>query len=218
VGDTLNINGHKTSVSAITPQFLGLMLYTSYEYVNQVTNEIPAAYNMIFGRSENTESLVSYLIENNIDFATIADDETSFYSIMESISVLIWFMIACSIILGFTVLYSVGLINLSAREYEYMFIGVMGYPHTKVMAAHLKETIMQLVFAVPLGFILAYLLLEAIKGEFSNSSFVIASAIFPQSYVIATIIVIGITLLMAWITSRHINKLDIVLGLKAQDD
>jgi hypothetical protein len=218
VGDTLNINGFNTSISAIVPQSIGLMLYTGFDYINQITDEIPAVYNTIFGRSADIDMLSAYLIDNNIEFATIADYETSFYSIMESISVLIWFMIACSIILGFTILYSVGLINLSAREYEYMFMGVMGYPHKKIMEAHFKETILQLMLAIPLGFILANLLLEAIRGEFSGSSFVIVSAIFLQSYVISAASVVGIIMLMAWITSWHISKLDIVEGLKAQDN
>ena len=64
-------------------------------------------------------------------------------------SVLIWFLISCAVALGFTVLYSVGLINLSAREYEYMFMGVMGYPHKSIIMAHAKETVLQLRVACP---------------------------------------------------------------------
>jgi len=218
IGDKLNIEGFTAEISAIIPQYLGLMLYTSFDYINSITNELPPIYNTIFGRSENIAALSIYLKENNIDFTTIDDDKTSFDSIMESMAVLIWFMIACSIVLGFTVLYSVGLINLSAREYEYMFMGVMGYPHKSIMLAHIKETIMQLIFAIPLGFVFGNILLESIKGEFSSSNFVIASIIYPQSYLFSAISVIGVTAVMALVTSKHIKKLDIVGGLKARDE
>jgi len=217
-GDKLNIEGFTAVVSAVIQQYLGLMLYTSFDYINSITDELPPIYNTIFGRSDDLATLSQYLKENNIDFTTIDDDKTSFDSIMESMAVLIWFMIACSIVLGFTVLYSVGLINLSAREYEYMFMGVMGYPHKSIMLAHAKETIMQLIFAIPLGFVFGNVLLESIKGEFSSSNFVIASVIYPQSYLFSAVSVIGVTAVMALVTSKHIKKLDIVEGLKARDE
>lgn len=218
VGDVLEIDGHATSISAITPQYLGLALYTSFDYINTVTDGLPPVYNAVYARNEDMAGFTSFLKDNHIDFSTSDDDRTSFDSIMESMSVLIWFMIACSVVLGFTVLYSVGLINLSAREYEYMFMGVMGFPHKGIMAAHIKETLFQLVLAVPLGFLTGNLLLDSIKGEFSGSNFVISAAILPQSYYLSAVTVIGVTAVMAAVTSRHIDRLDIVEGLKAQDD
>jgi putative ABC transport system permease protein len=218
VGDTLNIGGHDAVVSAVVPQYLGLTLFTGFDYISSITDEIPAVYNTIYGRSADMATLTSYLKENGIDFATVDDDKTSFDSIMESMSVLIWLMISCAVVLGFTVLYSVGLINLSAREYEYMFMGVMGYMHKSIVMAHIKETIVQLVLAIPLGFLLGNLLLEAIKGEFSGDSFVISAAIYPQSYIISAVSVICVTVIMVFVTSRHIEKLDIVEGLKVRDE
>lgn len=218
VGDTLYISDISTTVSAITPQFLGLTLYTSFDYFTQVAEDSPMVYNTIFGRVTDLEPLTSYLAANDIYFSTLDEDRVSFESIVESLSVLIVFLIACSVILGFTVLYSVGLINLSAREYEYMFMGVMGYSHKSILLAHVKETILQLILAIPTGFLLGNVILESIRGEFSNNSFVMSTAIFPQSYLISVLLVIGIIVLMVWITSRHIEKLDIVEGLKVQDD
>ena len=218
VGDTLEIDGYPTTVSAITPQYLGLTLYTSYDYLNEVMGELPPAYNAVYARSDDRAGLAAFLKDNKIDFATIDDDSTSFDSIMESMSVLIWFMIACSVVLGFTVLYSVGLINLSAREYEYLFMGIMGYPHKSIMAAHAKETLVQLTLAVPLGFLAGNVLLESVKGEFSGSNFVISAAIFPQSYALSALTIICVTAAMALVTSRHIKRLDIVEALKARDE
>jgi len=216
--DVLQINGYEVVISAIHTQHLGLILFTSFDYINSVVSDLPPVYNTIYGRSADMETLSAFLIENAVDFSTIDDDRASFYSIMESMSVLILFMLACTVILGFTVLYSVGMINLSAREYEYMFMGVMGYPHKGILTAHFKETVIQLALAIPLGFIFSNVLLESIRGEFSRDSFVISTAIFPQSYAISATIVIAVTVVMGFVTSRHIGRLDIVEGLKAQDD
>ena len=99
-----------------------------------------------------------------------------------------------------------------------MFMGVMGYPRKSILAAHIKETAVQIFIAIPLGFLLGSLLLEIIKEEFSNNSFVISPAVYPQSYLVSALAVIVVTALMALVTSRHIDKLDIVEGLKARDD
>ena len=218
VGDTLNIEGYDTVVSAIVPQHLGLSLYTSFDYLETLTNEFPPIYNTLYVRTSNPTALADELTKNGIDFTTLNDDRTSFDTISESISVLIWFMIACSVILGITVLYSVGLINLSAREYEYMFMGVMGCSHRSIVLANAKEALLQLVLAIPLGFVAGRLFLEVIKGEFSGSHFVISAMVSSLSYAISAVGVITVTAIMAAVMSQHIDRLDIVEGLKLQGE
>jgi len=218
VGETIEINEYTAVVSAVVPQHLGLTLYTGYDYLSALDHDMPQIYNTIYARSNNMAALSAYLDAEGTEYATIEDDYSSFDAVMESMTVLIWFMVACSIILGLTVLYSVGLINLSAREFEYLFMGIMGYSHKSIMAAHIKETALQLTLAIPLGFLLGTALLESIKDEFSGNSYVIATAILPQSYALAALAVIGVTMVMALVTSRHIHKLNIVEGLKTQDD
>ena len=218
VGDKLDINGHEAVISAVNTQYLGLTLYTGYEYIRLITDDVPEVYTMIFGTSSNMARLRLYLSENELEFSTIDDDRTSFDLLLENMSVLIWLLIGCSIVLGVTVLYSVGLINLSAREYEYMFLGVMGYPKGSILMAHVKEAVLQLVLAIPLGFALGRLLLEAIKGEFSGNSIVISTAIYPQSHLISLVSVLVVTTMMVFVTSRHIGKLNIVEGLKVQGE
>ena len=217
-GNFLEIDDFYVIVSAVIPQYLGLMMFTGFDYINRASDDIPQAYNTIFGRTGDMESLILYLISNDIDFTTIYDDKTTFNSVMEVMSVLIWLMIGFSVVLGFTVLYSVGMINLSAREYEYMFIGVMGYPHKKILTAYIKEITFQLILAIPASFYLGYLLLDNIRGAFSNNNFVIPAVILPQSYIVSALSVIGVTAVTVFITSRHIERLDIVEGLKARDD
>lgn len=218
IGSRLEIDDYYAIVSAIIPQHLGPMLITSFDYINSVTDDISSVYNTIFGKSRNMEALSLYLTNNDIDFTTIDDDRASFESIMEVLSIVIWLMIILSTILGVTVLYSVGMINLSAREYEYMFMGVMGYPRKSILMAHAKETIIQLVFAIPLGFYFGNLLLKNTEDQFSSNSFVLSGVIFPQSYFISSLLVISVTAFMAFVTSHHIERLDVVDGLKVQDD
>ncbi len=56
------------------------------------------------------------------------------------------------------------------------------------------------------------------KTEFSGDSFVMSTAIFPQSYLLAGIILIVMAGIMALVSARHIGGLDIVEGLKVRDE
>jgi len=110
------------------------------------------------------------------------------------------------------------LINLSTREFEYLFMGVMGYSTGNIMKAHLKGTVIQMLFGLPIGFVLGNVVLNSIKAEFSNDSMFLYPAVFIESYLLATMGIIIITALNALLTARHIGRLDIVEGLKIQED
>lgn len=216
IGDTMEIEGKTATISAVVPQYLGLSVYTSYAYLQTVYPSLPPVYNTLYARQENMEALTTWLGENNLSFTTLTDDKSSFAAIMQSMTVIIWLLLFCSLLLGFTVLYSVGLINLSAREHEYMFMGVMGYGRGAIMRAHCKETLLHLCIAIPAGALVGRFLLEAIKGEFSGENFVVASTVYPGSYVLAAVLAVLVTAAMALVTAKHVEKLDIVEGLKAQ--
>jgi len=213
-GDTLMIDDTAVKVAGVFEQGFGLSLYTGYEYAKEVIPDFPPVYNVIFARGADPGELHALSLEQGFDFSTLDDDKTSLASVMESLNTLIWFMLACAVILGLTVLYSVGQMNLSAREYEYMFMGVMGYSLKSIISAYIKEMVMQLFLALPAGFELGYGILRAVKTAFSGDSFVLSIAIYSESYVYAAIIVIMMSALNAVISCSYISRLDIAEGLK----
>ncbi len=217
-GDTLMVAGAEMTVSEVVVQTLGLALYTDYGYAQSVSAQFPPVYNVLFIRDGDMPALMERLQDSGLDYATIQDDQATADATMESLSVLIWFMIFCALILGFTVLYAVGLVNLSAREYEYMFMGVMGYSRRKILLAHGKESLLQLALALPLGFALGNIILFAIKDVFSNDSFALSTVVFPGSYLWSGFVVLGMTAVMAVVAMRYIGALDIAEGLKAQEE
>ena len=121
-------------VSGVFEQSYGLSLYTSYAYASQVLPDFQPVYNTIFARDASVDKLKALSQEQGFSYSTRADDKTSFASVMKSLNTLIWFMLACAVILGLTVLYSVGLMNLSAREYEYMFMALLSRCLHKILA------------------------------------------------------------------------------------
>lgn len=217
-GDRLKINDTDAEVVGLSEQSFALALYTSYDYAKNMSPGFPSVYNVIFAQDQDLKDLEDWSRQYGFGYSTLEDARTSFASIMESLNTLIWFMLACAVILGLTVLYSVGLMNLSSREYEYMFMGVMGYPLKSIMLSHIKETVLQLLIAIPAGFLSGYGILNVVKAEFSGDNFVIATAIFSQSYLFAGAMVAVMAAFMVFVSARHIDRLDIVEGLKVRDE
>ena len=209
---------YRCRVSGIVEQTFGLALFTAWPYLHTIEPGLSLIYNTLYLRSESMDQLTQALRDEGASFTTIEEDRESIASVMDSLIVLVFFMLLCAVVLGVAVLYSVGQINLAARSHEYLFMGVMGYGRNRVLAAHLRETVLQLVIAIPLGYALGNGLLLWIKDSFSGEGFVLAAAIFPQTYILAALVTVGITALMIPALLRFIDRMDIVEGLKVQEE
>jgi len=97
-------------------------------------------------------------------------------------------------------------------------MGVMGYSLKNIMSAHIKETVTQLILALPAGFALGSWVLNVVKTAFAGDNFVMFAAIYPESYACAGMIVIGMSVIITVISGFYINRLNIVEGLKVTNE
>lgn len=218
VGDSLTINDRKATISAILPLSMGLAVYTSYDYAHSLFKDLPAVYNMIYLTSNQPNKVIEQLKEKNLFYTTVKEDRQSFQSLLENMGVLILLLVICSVTLGATVIFCLNLMNLTIREFEYMFMNIMGYSKKMLLRTINIENLLQLFLALPLGFIIGSQLLEVIKEQFSQNSFAMQPRITIESFVITAGIVIFISSLRLLMANRFIDRLEIVEGLKIQDE
>ncbi|MGG5318055.1 ABC transporter permease [Enterococcus sp. AZ072] len=218
VGDTIKIDDRSVKVSCILPLGMGLSIFTSYDYAESIFDDLPRVYNTLYVQSDRPEKLEQHLKNQNMVFTTANNDREMFRSLLDNMGILIIFLIICSVILGITVIMCMNLMNLTVREFEYMFMNIMGYSKRRILSAIGKETLLQLILAIPLGFFLGYQLLQAIKGEFSQNTFALYPIVSLKSYLISTTIVFLMGSTRILLSNRYIEKLDIVEGLKVQED
>ena len=97
-------------------------------------------------------------------------------------------------------------------------MNIMGYSKRLILQAINKENLLQLLLAIPLGFVLGSQLLEVIKDQFSQNSFAMQPNIKIESFILTAVIIIFISSLRLLISNQYIDRLDIVEGLKVQDE
>lgn len=218
IGDKVKIDGSWAKISGTVPLGMGLSIFTSYEYAKKLKPDLPEVFNTTYLQSSKKRELARQLERDDLVFSMAADDITAFNAMMESLQVLIFMLLFLGTLLGITVISSINIMNLTIREFEYMFMNIMGYSKGKILLAILKETIMQVIIALPLGFLGGVLFLHAIKSEFSQTSFALYPTVYLKSFLITGIIIVVMCATKLTTANRFINKLDIVEGLKVQDD
>lgn len=228
-GDTLTVsfnNGNHQSftvtVQDICEQNADFTLYMDYSYFKACSGQTEDLYNTFLIKSDpsKTDTLYHKIKETDgIRMSTsVSQSKTMLLKALNAIDFLTVTLIIFAVLLGIAVLYSVSLISLTARSYEFLLLKVMGYSRAQTMLALVKQTAVQIVFGAPLGMLLGNLILYGIKDEFSTASLSPVIYIYPESYLWSVLILICVSAFTLFTASRFIGKLDIVEGLKDREE
>ena len=207
-------------ISELVEQYSGFYVYVSYDFIKQKIDKPVDFYNVIFTKTDDLTALSRGLEKTDsiLSYTTVKKDKETLLKLLETITVMINFLILFSVILGIAVLLAVGIINLTARSYEFVLLKVMGYSMKNIMLAQVKEMFVQILLALPIGFTLGNLLIHGIKDEFSNDSFVIKPFVFMESYIFSALLLLLICLIVMVYSYTYIKRLDIIEGLKAREE
>ena len=180
-------------------------------------------YNTIFfTKKENIldEEIKEILDESeDISYYSFVNDEyTAYKNQIATIYLLVQILIFIAFLLGATSLYGVGVITLATRRYEFTLLKVMGYTTKEIMIASLKETITQIILAIPTGIAAGYGILYLVKKPFSSKLFSFVPHIYDESYMHAIILLIVAIFLVSIMSAHYVDKLDMVEGLKDREE
>lgn len=185
--------------------------------------DIPDFYNNIFFTKKDNISreYIKEILDDSedISYYSFVDDEYAAYkNQIATIYLLVQILIFIAFLLGATSLYGVGVITLATRRYEFTLLKVMGYTTKEIMIASLKETITQIIIAIPTGIAAGFGILYLVKKPFSSKLFSFVPHIYDESYIYAVILLITAIFLVSIMSAHYVNKLDMVEGLKDREE
>lgn len=185
--------------------------------------DIPDSYNSIFFTKKDNISreYIKEILDDSedISYYSFVDDEYAAYkNQIATIYLLVQILIFIAFLLGATSLYGVGVITLATRRYEFTLLKVMGYTTKEIMIASLKETITQIIIAIPTGIAAGFGILYLVKKPFSSKLFSFVPHIYDESYIYAVILLITAIFLVSIMSAHYVNKLDMVEGLKDREE
>ena len=185
--------------------------------------DISNDYNTIFfTKKENiSDEEIKEILDESEDisyYSFVNDEYTAYKNQIATIYLLVQILIFIAFLLGATSLYGVGVITLATRRYEFTLLKVMGYTTKEIMIASLKETITQIILAIPTGIAAGYGILYLVKKPFSSKLFSFVPHIYNESYMHAIILLIVAIFLVSIMSAHYVDKLDMVEGLKDREE
>ena len=144
----------------------------------------------------------------------LKDGMNSMLSMMYS---LIALLIAVSVILACVIIYNLGILSFSEKEYQFATLKVLGYKYKQIKSIFIKQNIwigiMAIIIALPLGnFMTDYIFKNAIGDSYDFSAM-----IKPATFIFSSIGTFIVVYIVNQILAKKIKKIDMVSSLKGNE-
>lgn len=135
--------------------------------------------------------------------------------VLDSLNSVIIVLLLSSAILAFVILYNISNINISERKREISTLKVLGYYDREVDAYITKENYLITVVGILLGLVLGFYLSHYIISTCEPDYMMFSKDIKWKSFVYASLISFGFTILVSFLTHFSLKKIDMVESLKS---
>jgi len=140
----------------------------------------------------------------------------AFDKMMEIMNLLVYFMVAFSVLLIVIVLYNSGNLSFNEREKEFATLKVLGFKSSAIRrllsTQNLWLSIIGVICGLPLGRVPLQAMMDS-NGDAVDWPCYLA----PSTYIISAIFVMTVSVLVSFLFSRRIKKIDMVEVLKGME-
>ena len=138
-------------------------------------------------------------------------------SMLETVQTMIVLLIVVSAILGFVIIYNLGILSFTEKQYQFATLKVLGFKDKQIKNIFVKQnlwlTIVGIILGLPLGFwMLDYIFKSALGDNYDFNAY-----IKPTSYLYAVVGSLIVSIIVNKVLSRKVRKIDIVTSLKGNE-
>ena len=138
-------------------------------------------------------------------------------SMLETVQTMIVLLIVVSAILGFVIIYNLGILSFTEKQYQFATLKVLGFKDKQIKNIFVKQnlwlTVVGIIFGLPLGFwMLDYIFKSALGDNYDFNAY-----INLVSYLYATVGSFVVSVVVNKVLSRKVKKIDMVSSLKGNE-
>lgn len=208
-------------VSQIVQQFMGLGAYMEIGALNRLLGEGQMANGAHLRFDTSASEALFEAVKANPMIIGISLQRKSlemFRSLIgENIGISQGIYIALAVIIVFGVVYNSMRIQLSERARELASLRVLGFTRSEVSVILLTEIAILTLIAIPVGWLVGYGMAVSVVEGFESELFRFPLIISRATYATTGLVVLGATVVSAYIVQRRVAKLDLVAVLKTRD-
>ena len=224
VGDCIEIEDeegrkHTIKVAAITEMYIQHYVFMTLDYYQSVTGEVPVSRSIALraADSEQLDDLKTYLADDEgIDGIEFYDTTLErFNTMVKSLNLIVWTIIAASMALAFVVLGNLINVNISERQREIATLKVLGFRRNEVQSYIYKEnnilTFLGSLAGIPLGIWLHRTIMLKVEMDYV----MFGRSVTSSSMLTAVVLTVFFGILVNYSMRRRLHNIKMVESLKS---
>lgn len=164
------------------------------------------------------ENLINTKTIDGVDtIQSIATLKQGMESMLETTETMVVLLIVVSAILGFVIIYNLGILSFTEKQYQFATLKVLGFKDKQIKNIFIKQnlwlTVVGIILGLPLGFwMLDYIFKSALGDNYDFNAY-----INLVSYLYATVGSLVVSVVVNKVLSRKVKKIDMVSSLKGNE-
>lgn len=164
------------------------------------------------------ENLINTKTIDGVDtIQSIATLKQGMESMLETTETMVVLLIVVSAILGFVIIYNLGILSFTEKQYQFATLKVLGFKDKQIKNIFVKQNLWLTVAGIVIGFPLGFWMLDYIFKSALGENYDFNAYIKPVSYLYAVVGSLVVSIIVNKVLSRKVKRIDMVTSLKGNE-
>lgn len=165
--------------------------------------------------NENLENIKS--LDGVEVIQTVETLKQGMENMLQTMKLMLVILIIVSAVLGFVIIYNLGILSLSEKQYQFATLKVLGFKNKQIKNIFVKQNIWLALIGIVLGLPLGYFMVDYIFKSALGDSYDFNAYIRIISYLYAAVGSFVVAIFVNKVLARKIKKIDMVSSLKGNE-
>ena len=143
--------------------------------------------------------------------------KTGMESMLKTMQSMIVLLIVVSAILGFVIIYNLGVLSFSEKQYQFATLKVLGFKNKQIKNIFVKQNLWLAVIGILIGLPLGFFMVDYIFKAALGDSYDFNAQISIVSYLYAAVGSFIVAIFVNKVLARKVKKIDMVSSLKGNE-
>ncbi len=221
IGNTTD-EGYSVTITGIMENYVSQYVFMTPELYERVSGDAPE-FTTIFAKATSDSALRLTMSDQLLSLESVKtvgfNDETidSYEKMLGSVNSIVVVLVVAAAALAFVVLYNLTNINITERQREIATLKVLGFTTREVDAYIFREIILLTVIGCLVGLVFGVVMENFVVVTAEVDQVMFGREIHAASYVIAFVLTMLFSVLVALAMRRKLAKIDMVESLKSNE-
>ena len=143
--------------------------------------------------------------------------EEGMNNMLNTMKTMIVLIIGIAIVLGSVIIYNLGILSYTEKQYQFSTLKVLGFNDSKIKKTFVKQNNWIAVISIILGLPFGYTLVDWLFKEAIEEHYDFQAYIKPQTYIISALGTFLVSYVVSKFLARKVNNIDMVSSLKGNE-